>query len=43
MSFIDTEFPQLLGAELFRPKPQYITKNIIQPRVAHDFMKGAGK
>lgn len=42
MSFIDSEFPQLLGAELFRPKPQYITKFVIQPRVVHEFLKGPG-
>lgn len=42
MSFIDSEFPALLGAELFRPKPQYITKYVIQPRVVHEFLKGPG-
>lgn len=42
MSFIDQEFPQILGAELFRPKPNYITKFVIQPRVVHEFLKGPG-
>ncbi len=42
MSFIDTEFPQILGAELYRPKPQYITKYVIRPRVKYEWFKGPG-
>lgn len=41
--FIDPDFPQILGMELYRPKPQYIAKNILRPRVVYDFTKGPGK
>lgn len=40
--FIDPDFPQILGMELYRPKPQYIAKNILRPRVVYDFTKGPG-
>lgn len=42
MGFIDTDFPQLLGAELYRPKPEYISKYVIRPRVVWEALKGPG-
>lgn len=40
--FIDPQFPEILGAELYRPKPNYITKYVTRPRVKYDFTKGPG-
>jgi hypothetical protein len=37
MPFTDNDFPALLGAELYRPVPQYIVKAVTQPQVLHDF------
>lgn len=42
MVFIDSQFPEILGAELYRPKPAYITKYVTRPRVKYDFTKGPG-
>jgi hypothetical protein len=42
MVWIDSDFPILLGQELFRPDAKYITKYVTRPRVIHDFTKGPG-
>lgn len=42
MSFIDNDVPLILGAELFRPVPTYISKLITRPRVMYDHTKGPG-
>lgn len=42
MVFIDPKFPEVLGAELYRPKPEYIAKYVTRPRVKYEFLKGPG-
>ena len=37
--FIDNDFPNLLGAELYRPHPAYIVEMAAEPVVVHDFTK----
>lgn len=40
--FIDSDFPILLGQELYRPDSKYILKFVARPRVKHEFFKGPG-
>jgi hypothetical protein len=40
--FIDSDFPILLGQELYRPDSKYILKFVCRPRVKHEFFKGPG-
>jgi hypothetical protein len=35
--FNETDFPALLGAELYRPHPDYVAKAITRAQVVHDF------
>lgn len=35
--FIDSDFPRILGAELFRPSPQFVAELAIEPVIVHDF------
>ena len=35
--FVDSDFPALLGAELYRPHPTYLAEYVCQPVVVHDF------
>jgi hypothetical protein len=35
--WIDSDFPKLLGAELYRPHPTYVAELAIEPVVVHDF------
>lgn len=39
MVWIDSAFPTVLGAELYRPHPAYITEMAMEPTVIHDFSK----
>lgn len=41
--YIDAAFPQLLGAELFRPNPSYIAEMVFQPLIVWDFSKQPGE
>ncbi|WP_017302604.1 hypothetical protein [Nodosilinea nodulosa] len=41
--FIDAAFPQLLGAELYRPHPSYIAEMCFSPLVVWDFSKAPGE
>lgn len=41
--FIDSDFPILLGQELYRPDSKYILKYVTRPRVKHEFFKGPGE
>ena len=36
LTWIDNDFPKLLGAELYRPHPAYIIEMAIEPVVVHD-------
>lgn len=40
--WIDNAFPKLLGAELYRPHPEYIAKTVIGPRQVWDASKFPG-
>lgn len=40
--WIDNAFPKILGAELFRPHPEYISKMVIEPMVVWDATKFLG-
>lgn len=42
MVWIDSDFPILLGQELYRPDSKYILKYVTRPRVKHEFLKGPG-
>lgn len=35
--WLETDFPKILGAELFRPHPTFIAEYVIEPTVVHDF------
>lgn len=41
--WLDTDFPKMLGAELYRPHPTYIAEMAIEPVVVHDFSKMPGQ
>lgn len=41
--FIDNDFPKILGAELYRPHPAYITEMAVEPVVVHDFTRQPGQ
>ena len=41
--FIDTDFPKILGAELYRPHPAYICEMAVEPVVVHDFTRQPGR
>lgn len=41
--FIDSDFPNLLGAELYRPDAAYIVKAVARPSVVHDFNAQPGE
>jgi len=41
--FIDTDFPKILGAELYRPHPAYICEMAVEPVVVHDFTRQPGQ
>jgi hypothetical protein len=41
--FLDTDFPKILGAELYRPHPAYITEMAVEPVVVHDFTSQPGQ
>lgn len=41
--WIDSDFPKLLGAELYRPHPTYVSELAIEPTVVHDFSKMPGQ
>lgn len=43
MSFIDNDFPVLLGAELHRPHPAYIVEMVAEPVAVHDFLAQPGQ
>ena len=43
MTFIDNDFPALLGQELYRPDSEFIAKYVTRPKVVHDFTKQAGE
>ena len=40
---IDSDFPVLLGMELYRPAPQYIAEMVMEPVIAFDFSKAPGE
>lgn len=42
MVAIDSDFPILLGQELYRPDSKFILKYVLRPRVKHEFFKGPG-
>jgi hypothetical protein len=41
--WLDTDFPKLLGAELYRPTPTYISEMVVEPVIVHDFSKVPGQ
>lgn len=41
--WIDSDFPKILGAELYRPHPTYVAELAIEPVVVHDFSKMPGQ
>jgi hypothetical protein len=41
--FIDNDFPKILGAELYRPHPAYISEMAVEPVVVHDFTRQPGQ
>jgi hypothetical protein len=41
--WLDSDFPRMLGAELFRPHPTYISEYVLEPVVVHDFSKVPGQ
>ena len=41
--FLDTDFPKILGAELYRPHPAYIAEMAVEPVVVHDFTRQPGQ
>jgi hypothetical protein len=41
--WLDSDFPRMLGAELYRPHPTYIAELAIEPVVVHDFTKLPGQ
>lgn len=41
--WIDSDFPKILGAELYRPHPTYVAEMAIEPVVVHDFSKMPGQ
>jgi hypothetical protein len=41
--FIDSDFPKLLGAELYRPHPAYVCEMATEPVVVHDFTRQPGQ
>ena len=41
--FLDTDFPKILGAELYRPHPAYICEMAVEPVVVHDFTRQPGQ
>lgn len=43
MSFVDNDFPLILGAELHRPHPAYITEMVCEPVAVHDFLAQPGQ
>lgn len=43
MAWIDSDFPLLLGMELYRPTPSYIAEMVFEPLVVWDFSKAPGE
>jgi hypothetical protein len=41
--WLDSDFPKMLGAELYRPHPTYIAEMAIEPVVVHDFAAMPGQ
>jgi hypothetical protein len=41
--WLDTDFPKMLGAELHRPHPTYLSELAIEPTIVHDFSKVPGQ
>jgi len=41
--FLDTDFPKILGAELYRLHPAYICEMAVEPVVVHDFTSQPGQ
>jgi hypothetical protein len=41
--WLDSDFPKILGAELHRPHPAYVSELAIEPVVVHDFSKMPGQ
>jgi hypothetical protein len=41
--FLDLDFPAILSGELYRPRSNYFTKNVINPMFVHDFDKQPGE
>jgi len=41
--WLDTDFPKMLGVELHRPHPTYVSELAIEPVVVHDFSKMPGQ
>lgn len=41
--WIDSDFPKILGAELYRPHPAYVSELAIEPVVVHDFSRAPGQ
>ncbi len=41
--WIDSDFPKILGAELYRPHPTYVAELATEPVVVHDFSKMPGQ
>lgn len=39
---IDSNFPKILGSELYRPTPDFIIPYVARPTVKYDFSKGPG-
>lgn len=41
--WLDTDFPKMLGSELYRPHPTYISELAIEPVIVHDFSRVPGQ
>jgi hypothetical protein len=41
--WIDTDFPLILGAELYRQHPAYVSELAIEPVIVHDYSKAPGE
>jgi hypothetical protein len=41
--FLDSDFPKILGAELYRPHPAYVCEMAVEPVVVHDFTSQPGQ
>jgi hypothetical protein len=41
--WLETDFPLILGAELYRPSPTYVAELAIEPSIVHDFGKQPGQ